>query len=57
MLPALAVYLGQAELQSTERYRKMTPERFRAQLAILSPNKAKKHWRDNAALMRFVDAL
>jgi integrase/recombinase XerD len=57
MMPALAVYLGQVELASTERYLKMTPERFRTQLNILSPNKTKRHWRDNAALMRFVDGL
>jgi integrase/recombinase XerD len=57
MMPALAAYLGQMELESTERYLKMTPERFRTQLNILSPNKTKRHWRDNASLMRFVDAL
>jgi integrase/recombinase XerD len=57
MMPALAAYLGQMELESTERYLKMTPERFRTQLNILSPNRTKKHWRDNASLMRFVDSL
>ena len=57
MMPALAAYLGQMELESTERYLKMTPERFRTQLNILSPNKKKRHWRDNVSLMRFVDAL
>lgn len=35
MLPALAAYLGQVKLASTERYLRMVPERFRPQLAAL----------------------
>jgi integrase/recombinase XerD len=57
MMPALAVYLGLVGLGSTEKYLKMTPERFKTQLNILCPNRSKKRWRDNTQLMRFVDAL
>ena len=35
MLPALAAYLGQVKLASTERYLRMVPERFRPQLVAL----------------------
>ncbi len=54
MLPALAVYMGQSGLGSTERYLSLTPERFRTQLMKLSPAKAQKRWRDDAALMKFL---
>ena len=57
LLPALAVYIGQAGLGSTERYLTLTPERFRKQLSRLSPQHRKKRWRDNPALMRFLDGL
>ena len=57
MLPALAAYMGQVGLGSTERYLSMTPERFRGQLVLLSPQRRKRRWRDNAALMRFLSAL
>jgi integrase len=52
MLPALAVYLGQVGLASTERFLSLTPEYFRKPLEILSPKRTKKHWRDSPALMR-----
>jgi len=58
MLPALAAYIGQVGLGSTERYLSMTPERFRKQLVKLSPERRKKrHWRDDPALMKFLAEL
>jgi integrase/recombinase XerD len=54
MLPALAAYIGQVGLGSRERYLSMTPERFRGQLELLSPQRRKRRWRDNAALMKFL---
>jgi integrase/recombinase XerD len=58
LLPALAAYIGQVGLGSTERYLTLTPERFRKQLAKLSPQSAKRRrWRDDADLMKFLDAL
>lgn len=57
LLPALAVYMGQSGLASTERYFYLTPERFRADLEKLSPSSRHRHWRDNAALMQFLGAL
>jgi integrase/recombinase XerD len=57
MLPALAAYMGQVGLGSTERYLSMTPERFRKQLVKLSPQRRKKRWRDNTALMKFLAEL
>ncbi len=57
MLPALSAYLGQVGLGSTERYLSMTPERFRKQLVTLSPQRRKRRWRDNPALMKFLAEL
>ena len=57
MIPALSAYMGQHDLGAAERYLRLTPERFRAQLDKLSPKRAKNRWRDNAALMRFLDNL
>lgn len=58
LIPALSAYMGQCGLGSTERYLSLTPERFREQLVLLSPQRAKrKRWRDNAALMRFLAEL
>jgi integrase/recombinase XerD len=57
MLPALSAYLGQVGLGSTERYLSMTPERFRKQLLKLSPQRRKRRWRDNPALMKFLAEL
>jgi site-specific recombinase XerD len=57
MLPALAAYMGQVGLGSTERYLSMTPERFRKQLLKLSPQRRKRRWRDNAALMKLLAEL
>lgn len=58
LIPALSAYMGQCRLGSTERYLKLTPERFRNQLVKLSPqNSRRKHWRDDGALMKFLDQL
>jgi integrase len=57
MLPALATYLGQFGLYSVERYLRLTPERFRKQLMSLSPQRSRRHWRDDEALMRFLASL
>jgi integrase/recombinase XerD len=57
MIPALSVYIGQVGLASTERYLSLTPERFRKQLNKLSPKRGRRKWRDDPALMRFVDGL
>jgi integrase/recombinase XerD len=57
MLPALSACIGQVGLGSTERYLSMTPERFRKQLVKLSPQRRKRRWRDDAALMKFLTEL
>lgn len=58
LIPALSAYMGQCGLGSTERYLKLTPERFRNQLVKLSPRHPKrKRWRDDRALMTFLDGL
>lgn len=57
MLPALATYMGNATLSSTEQYLSLTPERFRKELHKLSPQRGKKHWRDDPALMGFLTNL
>lgn len=57
MIPALSAYMGQHDLGATDRYLLLTPERFRSQLNKLSPKRGKKRWRDDAALMKFLDGL
>lgn len=58
LIPALSAYIGQCGLGSTERYLKLTPERFRNQLVKLSPeHPRRKRWREDRDLMRFVDRL
>jgi integrase len=57
MLPALAAYMGQAGLTSTERYLYLTPERFRTDLERLSPTKKRRHWRDDPKLIAFLSQL
>lgn len=57
MIPALSAYMGQRDIGLAERYLRLTPERFRKQLNKLSPKRGKKRWRDNVALMKFVDGL
>lgn len=57
MIPALSAYMGQHDLGGADRYLQMTPERFRNQLNKLSPKRGKMKWRDDAALMKFLDNL
>jgi site-specific recombinase XerD len=57
MLPALAAYMGKVGLASTEQYLSLTPERFRKELDTLSPGRARKHWRDDPKLMKFLEEL
>lgn len=57
MLPALSAYMGLGSVASTQRFLFMTPERFKRELNKLSPCKARKHWRDDPGLMRFLASL
>lgn len=57
LLPALAAYMGQVGLGSTARYLALTPERFRKDLDKLSPGREVGHWKDDSALMKFLDDL
>ena len=57
MIPALSAYLGHGSLSATEQYLALTPERFRGQLMKLSPQRSKKRWRDDPALMKFLTEL
>ena len=57
MLPALAAYMGNVSLASTERYLSLTPERFRKELHKLSPQRGRVRWRDNPTLMKFLAGL
>jgi integrase/recombinase XerD len=57
MVPALAAYMGLVGLSSTERYLRLTPERFRHQLRLLSPKRGRRRWSDNADLMKFLAQL
>lgn len=57
MLPALAAYMGNAGLESTERYLQLTPERFQNALNKLSPQDSRTRWRDDSALLEFLSNL
>ena len=57
MVPALAAYMGLVGLSSTERYLRLTPERFRHQLSLLSPKRGRRRWSDNADLLKFLAQL
>jgi integrase/recombinase XerD len=57
MVPALAAYMGLVGLSSTERYLRLTPERFRHQLSLLSPRRGRRRWADDPTLMRFLARL
>lgn len=43
LIPALSAYMGQCGLGSTDRYLKLTPERFRSQLGKLSPQNSRRN--------------
>jgi integrase/recombinase XerD len=55
-LPALAAFIGQEGLGSTERYLHMT-EWLRKQLDKLSPTRGKGRWQDNKVLLEFPRSL
>lgn len=57
MLPALAAYMGQVGLGSTERYLFLSPERFRKDLDKLSPSRGKGNWHRDPELMGFLASL
>jgi integrase/recombinase XerD len=57
MLPALAAYMGQVGLGSTERYLLLTPERFRKHLDKLRSPRCAGNWRDDERLMSFLAGL
>jgi len=57
MLPALAAYMGQVALGSTEKYLALTSARFQKHLNILSPQSRRFHWGSDPSLMRFLDSL
>lgn len=58
MIPALSVYMGLHDLGVAERYLQFTAERFRVQIKKLSPKRGKmRRWRDDIALMNFLDSL
>jgi integrase/recombinase XerD len=57
MLPALSAYMGLSDLCSIERFLRMTPERFKRELEELSSYRARKHWRDDLEVMRFLNSL
>lgn len=54
MLPALGAYMGNARLQSMERYLQLTPERFQSALNKLSPQKGRSLWRHDPARLEFL---
>jgi integrase/recombinase XerD len=53
LLPALAGYLGQVDLTSTERFLLLTPERFRSELDKLSPLQGRP-WSSHLEAMSFL---
>jgi site-specific recombinase XerD len=54
MLPALGAYMGNVELESTERYFRLTPQRFHSALNKLSPRRSHARWQDDSALLEFL---
>jgi integrase/recombinase XerD len=57
MLPALAAYMGQAGLGATGSYLRMTPERLKASLNLLSPNIVRTSWHGDPALLKYLNVL
>lgn len=57
LLPALSTYMGNANLTAADSYLSLTPERFKKELQKLSPERGRKRWRDDPALMRFLRSL
>jgi integrase/recombinase XerD len=57
LLPSLAVYMGHANLHTTQKYLFMSPQRFRKELDKLSPIHRKGRWRDDKEVMEFLSNL
>jgi len=57
MLPALAAYMGNSGLPSTERYLRLTPARFQHALNRLSPSIKHARWRNDSKLLEFLTGL
>lgn len=57
VLPSLSVYMGYSGLAAAEKYLPLTPERFRKELRMLSPQRGRSHWRDDKKLMHFLHNL
>lgn len=57
MVPALSAYMGLSGIAAIERYLSLTPERFKKELNKLSPQRGRKRWRDDPALMKFLAEL
>ena len=55
-LPALAAYMGQIDLTTTERFLTLSPERFRKELDKLSPLQGRS-WSQDRDLLAFLQAL
>ncbi len=57
MLPALSAYMGFSGICSTDRFLRITPERFQRELDELSPSNMREHWRNDPHLMDFLAGL
>jgi integrase/recombinase XerD len=57
LLPALSTYMGYAVLGASERFLFCVPNRFRDDLRRLSPSRGRRHWRNDAALMKYLQGL
>ena len=57
LLPALAAYMGNTGVETTERYLKLAPMRFKNALNKLSPGEVGARWRNDPALLTFLTAL
>ena len=57
LLPALSTYMGYASLTKAGQFLAFVPERFRQDLAKLSPYRGRIHWRDEPATIRFLTSL
>jgi integrase/recombinase XerD len=56
LLPALSGYLGQMDLNSTDQFLLLTPERFKRELDKLSPQQGER-WSANPETMKFLSSL
>ncbi|WP_109487959.1 tyrosine-type recombinase/integrase [Occallatibacter savannae] len=54
MLPALSAYMGNAGIESAERYLRLTPQRFQKALNILCPATTPARWQRDPALIQFL---